>query len=106
MKCFLCRALDSVIMLSLLPFRFPSLFPCPCSCCSSCNIIHLSINRVSRCKVGTGEGGASPANLIDTAPIKYEYRDKYIESYSLVQGSLVQVSGRNYIIGCVARCFG
>jgi hypothetical protein len=26
-----------VILVSLLPFCFPSLFPCPWSCCSSCN---------------------------------------------------------------------
>jgi hypothetical protein len=32
-----CRALDSVILLSLLPFYcIPSHFPCPCSSCSSC----------------------------------------------------------------------
>jgi hypothetical protein len=30
-----CRALDSVILLSLLPFCFPSHFPYPCSSCSS-----------------------------------------------------------------------
>jgi hypothetical protein len=34
---YICRALDSVILLSLLPFCFPSHFPCPCSCCSSCS---------------------------------------------------------------------
>jgi hypothetical protein len=32
-----CRGLDSAILLSPLPFCFPSLFPCPCPCCSSCN---------------------------------------------------------------------
>jgi hypothetical protein len=29
-----CRALDFVILLSPLPFCFPSHFPCPCSSCS------------------------------------------------------------------------
>jgi hypothetical protein len=29
-----CRTLDSVILLSLLPFCYLSFFPCPCSCCS------------------------------------------------------------------------
>jgi hypothetical protein len=32
-----CRALDSVILLSLLPIWLPSHFPCPCSSCSFCN---------------------------------------------------------------------
>jgi hypothetical protein len=42
----LCRALDSMILLSLLPFCYPSLFPCPCSCCFSCTKkIHYDMTR-------------------------------------------------------------
>jgi hypothetical protein len=37
-----CRASDSVILLSLLPFCFPSHFPCPCSSSFSCNQLIMS----------------------------------------------------------------
>jgi hypothetical protein len=40
-----CRILDSVILLSLLLFCFPSHFPCPCSCCSPCNPVYFKRMR-------------------------------------------------------------
>jgi hypothetical protein len=40
-----CRVLDFVILLSLLPFCFPSHFPCPCSCCSPCNPVYVKRMR-------------------------------------------------------------
>jgi hypothetical protein len=86
------------ILLSLLPFCFPSHFPCPCSCCSSCNPCRVYAGAAAsspatwttrtwtdsdRLDDGTRTHGIIPHGICEQTPIKRPFRGEWIHREKL-----------------------